>query len=73
MKDAAPQTIHLADYRPPAWLVDEVHLTFVLAPHNTRVVARIHFSPNPGAPRQDFFLHGEDLTLIRAAIDSAIP
>ena len=30
MRDAAPQPIYLADYRPPAWLVDEVHLTFGL-------------------------------------------
>ncbi len=69
MKDAAAQTIYLSDYTPFGWQVQDVHLTFRLAPRATRVLARIHFAPNPGAPAQPFFLHGEQLTLIRAAID----
>ncbi|SMX50496.1 aminopeptidase N [Maliponia aquimaris] len=69
MKDAAPKTIYLKDYTPFGWRVEDVHLTFRLAPRATRVIARIHFAPNPEAPAQDFFLHGEQLTLIRAAID----
>ncbi|WP_425098652.1 aminopeptidase N [Tropicibacter sp. S64] len=74
MKDAspsapAPQTIYLKDYTPFGWTVEDVHLTFRLAPHATRVIARIHFAPNPAAPQQDFFLHGEELTLIRAAVN----
>ncbi len=73
MKDAAApsanQTIYLKDYTPFGWQVEDVHLTFALAPETTRVTARIHFAPNPGAPKQEFFLHGEELTLIRAAID----
>ncbi|WP_136439477.1 aminopeptidase N [Pacificoceanicola onchidii] len=69
MKDAAPTTIYLKDYTPFGWQVEDVHLTFRLAPHATRVIAKIHFSPNPNAPEQDFFLHGEELTLIRAAIN----
>ncbi|MEM6498066.1 MAG: aminopeptidase N, partial [Pseudomonadota bacterium] len=69
MKDAAPQTIYLADYRPPAFLVDAVHLTFRLAPSATRVVSRIAFRPNPDSDDSDFFLHGEDLKLIKAKVD----
>ncbi|SNS54326.1 aminopeptidase N [Antarctobacter heliothermus] len=69
MKDAAPVTIHLKDYTPFGWQLSDVHLTFHLAPKSTRVVSKIHFAPNPEAPAQDFFLHGEQLTLIRAAID----
>ncbi|MGI3211407.1 aminopeptidase N [Roseovarius tibetensis] len=69
MKDASPQTIYLADYTPPAFLVDEVHLTFRLAPEQTRVVSRIAFRPNPDAISRDFFLHGEGLRLIGAKID----
>ncbi|MBV2361283.1 aminopeptidase N [Thalassococcus sp. CAU 1522] len=71
MKDASPQTIYLSDYKPFGWQIEDVHLTFRLAPETTRVIARIHFAPNPGAPAQDFFLHGEELRLIRAAIDGA--
>ena len=71
MKDASPQAIYLADYTPPAFLVDEVHLTFRLAPEATRVLSRIAFRPNPDAASRDFFLHGENLRLIGAKIDGA--
>ena len=71
MKDASPQTIYLSDYMPFGWQVADVHLTVKLAPKAARVVSRIHFQPNPNAPAQDFFLHGEELKLIRAAIDGA--
>ncbi|EDM69753.1 aminopeptidase N [Roseobacter sp. AzwK-3b] len=69
MKDAAPQPIYLADYTPPNWLIDDVHLTFRLAPNATRVVSRIAFRPNPDTASRDFFLHGEALTLIDSRID----
>ncbi|MEI4231798.1 aminopeptidase N [Roseovarius sp. D22-M7] len=69
MKDAAPQTIYLADYTPPAFLVDDVHLTFRLAPEKTRVLSRIAFRPNPDTTSREFFLHGEGLRLIGATIN----
>ncbi|MCV6595265.1 MAG: aminopeptidase N, partial [Silicimonas sp.] len=69
MKDASPQPIRLADYTPPNWLVDEVHLTFRLDPQATRVLARIHFRPNPETSNRTFRLDGEDLKLISARID----
>ncbi|WP_170441964.1 aminopeptidase N [Ruegeria arenilitoris] len=69
MRDAAPTTIYLSDYSPFGFLVDSVHLTFDLAPHATRVTSRIAFRPNPQATDRTFFLHGEELKLIRASID----
>ncbi|MFZ7089554.1 aminopeptidase N [Primorskyibacter sp. 2E233] len=69
MKDAAPTTVYLADYTPFGWQVEDVHLTFRLAPNATRVIARIHFARATETPEQTFFLHGEDLKLIRAAIN----
>ncbi|WP_170325710.1 aminopeptidase N [Ruegeria arenilitoris] len=69
MRDAAPTTIYLKDYTPFGYLVDSVHLTFDLAANATRVTSRIAFRPNPEATDRTFFLHGEDLTLIRAVID----
>ncbi len=68
MNDAAPVAVHLADYRAPAFLIDEVHLTFRLAPSATRVLSRIRFRPNPDAPGM-FRLDGENLDLISARID----
>ncbi|MGV6811566.1 MAG: aminopeptidase N [Brevirhabdus sp.] len=69
MKDAAPQKIWLKDYTPFTHLIDDVHLTFTLAPSATRVKSRIRFRPNPASEGGAFFLHGEELTLISAAID----
>jgi len=61
-------TIRLADYTPPAFLIDTVHLDFRLDPHATKVAATIAFRRNP-AGAGDFFLHGEDLTPLSLAID----
>ncbi|SDW18166.1 aminopeptidase N [Ruegeria halocynthiae] len=72
MRDAAPTTIYLKDYTPFGYLVDSVHLTFDLAPNATRVTSRIKFRPNPDATDRTFFLHGEQLNLIRAAIDGVV-
>ncbi|MAU51137.1 MAG: aminopeptidase N [Roseovarius sp.] len=71
MKDATPQPVHLKDYTPPAWLVDEVQLTFRLAPKATRVFSRIRFRPNPEVTERRFLLDGEGLRLISARIDGA--
>jgi aminopeptidase N len=68
MTDAAT-TINLADYTPFGWRVQNVDLTFRLSPNATRVISRIAFVANPEAPDQDFFLHGEKLSLISARID----
>ncbi|EAQ01039.1 aminopeptidase N [Pseudooceanicola batsensis HTCC2597] len=69
MADAETPTIYLRDYTPPAWLVEEVQLTFRLAPETTRVLSRIRFTPNPEATDRTFVLDGEGLTLISARID----
>ncbi len=70
-RDAPPQTVYLKDYKPFGYLVDKVELTFRLHPERTRVLSRIAFRPNPAASERRFFLHGEGLTLIGAAIDGA--
>ncbi|PJI91359.1 aminopeptidase N [Yoonia maricola] len=69
MPDAAPDTIYLADYQPPAYLVDDVHLTFHLHPTKTHVISRIAFRKNPDVQDGRFELHGEELTLLWARID----
>ncbi len=68
MRDAAPQTVYLKDYKPFGFEVREVHLTFDLAPSATTVTSRIQFVPIPGRD-QRFFLHGEGLSLREAKID----
>ena len=70
MKDAAPQPVHLADYRPPSYLVEEVRLVFRLSPKGTRVLSTIRFRANPdGLEEGNLRLDGEGLRLISASID----
>jgi aminopeptidase N len=66
-----PQVIvRLADYEPFTHRVDQVDLTFRLAPAATRVLARLLLRPNPARPGQhDLRLDGEGLTLLRCRID----
>jgi len=62
----------LADYRPPDWLVDDVHLVFDLAAAVTLVRARIRFRRNPARAAEgsaDLRLEGRKLTLRCAALD----
>src|SRR4051794_27253534 len=68
MRTETPQPIRLSDYRPPAFLVDEVLLTFDLQPNATRVTAKLAVRRNGGhaAPLR---FNGERLTLVSAAID----
>ncbi len=69
MRDAAPQTIYLKDYKPFGWIIDDVHLTFRLHPTATRVISRIRFRPDYDVPDRPFFLHGEGLRHISARVD----
>ena len=69
--DAAPQTIRLEDYRPPAHRVDTLDLRFELDEDGTRVLARSAVRRNPdrddaGAPLE---LCGVELETLRIAID----
>jgi aminopeptidase N len=66
------QSIRLADYRAPDWLIGNVSLEFDLDPTVTRVKARIAFQRNPERAAEepaDLILDGRQLTLVTAAID----
>ncbi|KAA9007902.1 aminopeptidase N [Histidinibacterium aquaticum] len=66
MNEAISRKVYLNDYKPFGWEVEQVSLTFRLSPRGTRVLSRIAFRPREGGR---FFLHGEGLRLISAAID----
>ena len=68
MRTDTPQPIRLTDYRPPAFLVDEVHLTFLLEPNTTRVKARLQVRRN-GDHAEPLKLNGERLKPISVAVD----
>ena len=61
------------DYRPPAFLVDAIALTFDLAAARTNVAARYTFRRNPAAQGADrvapLVLDGEQQTDVHVALD----
>ena len=68
MRTDVPQPIRLADYRPPAYLIDEVELDFSLEPSATRVKARMKVHRH-GQHADPLVLDGVRLKLERVVID----
>src|SRR5258706_10232727 len=68
MRTDTPQPIRLADYRPPAFLVDEVHLAFDLKPNETRVKATLTVRRN-GEHQEPLVFNGERLSPVSVSID----
>ncbi len=68
MRTDTPQPIQLTDYRPPAFVIDEAHLTFLLAPNTTRVKARLTVRRN-GEHTDPLTFNGERLKAISVAVD----
>ena len=68
---APPQPVRLADYQPPAFLIDTVDLIFELGDIDTRVKSRLRIRRNPRSsdPRVPLHLDGEELTLRSLALD----
>ena len=75
VSSAPPQTTphetRLADYQPPAFLVETVDLAFDLDEAATRVRSRLVVRRNPAAADADapLSLDGEALTLVRIALE----
>jgi aminopeptidase N len=72
-RDASPRAIRRLDYRPPAFLVDTIELTFALDPAATRVSATLAFRRNPAAHADDrnaaLVLDGEDQRDVAVLLD----
>jgi aminopeptidase N len=68
MRTDTPQPVRLVDYRPPAFLVDEVALDFQLDPSATRVRARLELRRN-GRHDESLRLDGVDLKLLGVSVD----
>src|SRR5215472_5717668 len=68
---APPQPIRLADYQPPAYLIDTVDLVFELGVESTRVKSRLAIRRNPAVAERAPALHldGEALELVSLALD----
>ncbi|HQT27393.1 MAG TPA: aminopeptidase N, partial [Burkholderiales bacterium] len=58
-----PKTIHLKDYAPPPFLVDQIDLKFDIHENYTLVHARMLVSRNMANPGKDMRLDGQELEL----------
>ncbi|MCF7983886.1 MAG: aminopeptidase N [Thiohalocapsa sp.] len=74
MYRTTPPVIHLKDYRPSEFLIDEVDLRFELDAEETTVEASLSLRRNPAATRGngDLRLHGEQLELEEIALDERL-
>ncbi len=68
MKEAAPKTIYLRDYRPPDYLIETVRLRFELAETGTLVQSRLTVKRNHEG-RRPLVLDGQELHLLGLEID----
>jgi aminopeptidase N len=68
MRTDTPQPVRLAEYTPPAFLIDEVHLEFRLEPSATRVKARLSVRRN-GEHAAPLVFDGVRLKPVSVAID----
>jgi aminopeptidase N len=73
MKDAAPGTIYLKDYRPPDFLIETTELHFDLREEVTAVRSRLHLRRNPAADKGcPLVLDGYKLTLKEVKLDGQV-
>ena len=68
MRTETPPAVKLADYRPPAFLIDDVALDIILEPAATRVKARLSIR-REGSHGEPLKLNGERLKPVSVAID----
>ncbi len=71
MRTETPPVIHLKDYRPCPYLIDEVSLGFVLSPKATKVSSVMKMRPNPAAGdnQGELVLDGEMIKLKSIKLD----
>ena len=68
-RHVAPSPVHLADYAPPAYLVERIDLRVKLFEDLTRVVARMLIRRNPAHTDRRLVLNGRALELVRILKD----
>lgn len=69
--DSQPKTIYLADYQPPLFWVDEIHLHFNLHQDETIVTSHLWARHNrhAGSESRDWLLNGDELQLLSILMD----
>ncbi|MEA2856644.1 MAG: aminopeptidase [Methylobacteriaceae bacterium] len=71
MRTEDPHVIRLADYRPPDFLIDRVHLDIRLDLTATKITSRLAIRPNPvGHPGVPLVLDGDELVLLGVTLNA---
>ncbi len=65
----SPRPIHLKDYRPPDFLVEDVDLRIELGEERTHVRARLRMRRSPSGAARPLELNGQDIELRSLALD----
>ncbi len=66
---ASHATIHLADYRPPAFAIPAMHLRVEIHPDHTLVTASLELQRRQPGGSEPLVLMGQELELIRLSLD----
>ncbi|MCM5558590.1 aminopeptidase N [Pleomorphomonas sp. JP5] len=69
MSHESSPVIRLSDYKPTPYAIDKVDLDFNLTAKETLVAATLAISPRDGTFGEPLVLDGDELTLVRVAID----
>ncbi|HTM63228.1 MAG TPA: aminopeptidase N [Gammaproteobacteria bacterium] len=68
-----PKTIHLSDYQPPAYFIDEIHMDFDLGDDETIVKSQMYVRRNRHHEGvNELRLNGEDLIIQEIKLDGAV-
>src|SRR3569623_328802 len=69
LREGQNTVVYRADYRPPAYWIDSVELTFALDPAKTRLLNRMKMRRNSQVERQPLQLDGDELNLARVLVN----
>lgn len=69
MRTDTPKTIHLKDYTPAPYKVENVNLSFELFEEKTIVTSEVQYTKNQDGVSNDLILHGQDQTIVSVNLD----
>ena len=73
IKTAVSKTVLREDYRPFAWILNQVKLRFEIGDDSTRVISELQLSRNPSArPSDDIELDGRQMELVSVLMNGSV-
>ncbi|MCH8056315.1 MAG: aminopeptidase N [Proteobacteria bacterium] len=73
IKTAVSKTVLRENYRPFAWILDQLKLRFEIGDESTRVISELQLSRNPSArPSNEIELDGQQMELVSVLMDGNV-